>query len=92
MEEKFPYIDSLSSKGFISRMTVALMIDRIRTSKQQPQLYGTQLKIDSLGNYALFPIEDEINVDFRRKEVGLYPLKEYLKEFGLDYVPPKKNE
>ena len=38
----------------------------------------------------LWPIEDEENVDARRASVGLEPLAEYLKRFGLEYKPLKK--
>lgn len=38
----------------------------------------------------LYPIEDELHVDERRTSVGLPPLKEYLKFFRLEYVPPIK--
>ena len=33
----------------------------------------------------LYPIEDAAHVDERRKSVGLTPMAEYLKLFGLDY-------
>jgi hypothetical protein len=36
----------------------------------------------------LEPIEDEEHVDRRRAAVGLMPLKEYLKHFGIEYQPP----
>ena len=32
----------------------------------------------------LWPIEDEEHVDERRAEVGLEPLAEYLKRFGIE--------
>jgi hypothetical protein len=38
----------------------------------------------------LWPIEDEERVDARRASVGLGPLAEYLKHFGLEYKPPIK--
>jgi len=38
----------------------------------------------------LWPIEDEEDVDARRASVGLMPLAEYLKRFGLDYSSPAK--
>lgn len=44
---------------------------------------------DTAGKLVLHPIEDERNVDARRASVGLPPLALYLKEFGIDYTPPK---
>ena len=32
---------------------------------------------------------DEVNVNKRRASVGLGPLEEYAKYFGVDYVLPK---
>jgi hypothetical protein len=39
----------------------------------------------------VYPIEDPINVDERRSKVGLEPLVEYLKGWGIDW-DPKKHE
>ncbi|MBK7992431.1 MAG: hypothetical protein IPK14_03155 [Blastocatellia bacterium] len=46
------------------------------------QLYGSQLSISSEGEAGLMPLEDP-NVDKLRKEVGLEPLAQYIKNFGL---------
>ena len=57
----------------------AFLTDRILVFKQgKKQIYGTQLKFNSQGLAEPFPIEDEENVDKRRKEVGLGKLNEYL--------------
>jgi hypothetical protein len=34
-----------------------------------------------------FPIADEAHVDERRASMGLEPLADYAKNFGLDYQP-----
>lgn len=58
---------------------LAYMVDKIRVHKGQNQVYGTQYKIDD--NKILFlPIEDEENVDKRRKEVGMETLTAYKKK------------
>ena len=59
---------------------VALMTDRLlilREKKQQ--LYGTQLTAKD-GKLVPQPIEDEANVDARRKDLGLPPLAQYLEQ------------
>jgi hypothetical protein len=38
----------------------------------------------------LEPIEDESNVDERRAKMGLGPLADYLKRFGIEYRKPTK--
>lgn len=65
---------------------LALLEDRIRVAEGKPQLYGTQLGGEPL---QFDPIEDEANVDERRRAVGLEPLSEFAKQFGVKYVPKK---
>jgi hypothetical protein len=58
---------------------VALMTDRLLVMKEKKkQLYGTQL-VSKDGKLVPQPIEDEENVDARRKELGMPPLADYLK-------------
>jgi len=66
--------------------------DRGVVRKGQKQIYGTQVHSgpDTGGKMVLDPIEDEEHVDARRGSVGLMPLKEYLKHFGMEYHPPRR--
>lgn len=54
------------------------MTDRLLVmNDKKKQLYGTQLRpLD--GKLVPEPIEDEANVDKRRKELGMPPLADYL--------------
>ena len=76
--------------------SVALIQDRILTNEPPYyQIYGTQVfsTKDNTGKWSknsYYPIKDEENVDARRKEMGLGPLKDYLKRFDIDYVPGTK--
>jgi hypothetical protein len=63
---------------------LALLEDRVRVADGKPQLYGSQLKYNPL---RFEPIEDEANVDERRRSIGLEPLADYAKHFGLTYAP-----
>jgi Family of unknown function (DUF6624) len=55
------------------------MTDRLLILREKKkQLYGTQL-VSKDGKLAPEPIEDEANVDKRRKELGMPPLANYLK-------------
>lgn len=38
------------------------------------------------------PIEDEAQVDARRRSIGMEPLADYAKRFGLDYVSKETKE
>lgn len=71
---------------------VALMTDRVLIMRdKKKQLYGTQL-IHRDGKLVPQPIEDEANVDARRKELGMPPLADYLKIVNeRRTAPPKKN-
>lgn len=67
---------------------LALLEDRVLVRRGEKQIYGTQIRPDSLGNWQVAPIVDEINVDQRRAKVGLKPLAEYLKTFRIEYRKP----
>jgi len=93
------YLDQLleaAKKKEASQSSVALLQDRITANETHYQIYGTQVfqmkdpATGKLSKYTYYPIKDEENVDKRRKEMGLIPLKDYLKIFGIDYVPGSK--
>ena len=66
------------NKGEATGRELAYLTDRVRTGEKKKQVYGTQLQLVD-GKLQPCPIEDEANVDKRRKEVGLESLAEYLK-------------
>lgn len=69
---------------------LAMLEDRVLVREGKQQIYGTQVKYDSLENkYGFFPIADEINVDKRRAAIGLMPLAEYAKHWNIIYKKPE---
>lgn len=56
----------------------AFLSDRVSLYKNKYQIFGTQLRKEKNGNFKPLPIKDEKNVDKRRQEVGLGPLRYYL--------------
>ena len=58
---------------------MALLEDRVLVMNGGPQIYGTQFHTVH-GKLVPETIEDEANVDARRKKVGLPPLAEYTKQ------------
>ncbi|MEX0275068.1 MAG: DUF6624 domain-containing protein [Flavobacteriaceae bacterium] len=56
----------------------AYLMDRVLKNKGKKQLYGTQVKY--IDDFWIIPqpLQDSVNVNKRRKEVGLSPLEEYL--------------
>jgi len=90
-EKYFPKLKASVEKNESPAMHLAYIQDRILTSKGQKQIYGTQVwEYYGYGTYDLLPIEDEKNVNIRRAKVGLEPLEEYAKKFGIDYKLPKQ--
>jgi len=72
------YVKNASSKK-IDPEHKAVFIDKILILSDKPQLYGTQYKMNENTKVKLLPVEDEKNLEKRRKDVGLQPLDEYLK-------------
>lgn len=72
--------------GEASKSQLALLEDRVLLQSGKKQLYGSQL-VDHGDGLVFHPIEDEANVDRRRAEMGLEPIAEYAKSFGIEYVP-----
>lgn len=84
----FPIIDKAAQKGEMRKSSWALLVDRIRMYKGQPQLYGSQVVRDEkTGGWKFHEIEDEANVNKRRAEVGLGPLEEYAERMSVAWKP-----
>jgi hypothetical protein len=82
-----PLLRKAVADGELRADSLALLEDRILMREGKKQIYGSQLQTNALGKLEFYPIEDETNVDKRRKSVGLEPLAEYAKQFGLEYHP-----
>lgn len=64
--------------GDIDLKNYAYLKDRISVYEKNPQTYGTQLHSkNETSDLKFHPIENIENIDIKRKEVGLYSLKEY---------------
>lgn len=64
----------------------AYLKDRVLVNEGKKQLYGTQARYDQKSRQNRpFPIEDSLHVDQRRKQVGMVPLNEYLKQLDALY-------
>lgn len=68
----------------------ALMYDRIQTSENKPQKYGTQIRFNEVTNKnELYPLEDETKVNEWRKAFGMGPLEDYLSLWNIKFEPKK---
>ncbi len=82
-----PVLRAAVESGEAQPQDLALLEDRVLMHEGKKQRYGSQLQPNGKGGYEFYPIEDEVRVDERRKAVGLPPLSEYAKLFGLEYRP-----
>ncbi|NLB14048.1 MAG: hypothetical protein GX826_08535 [Gammaproteobacteria bacterium] len=74
-EKYLPIIRQRYEQGEAKGGWVALLTDRIRVRQGQPQLYGTQSRMDEeTGKNGLYSIEDPEQVDAPRAELGMKPL------------------
>jgi len=68
-------------KGNADSRNYGLLVDRVKLNTGQAQVYGTQVDYN-MEICQAFPknLADSINVNQRRKEIGLEPIEEYLNE------------
>lgn len=86
-----PLLRSAAEAGEVKLNWLALLEDRVLVGEGKKQLYGSQLRGQKeVKGWQLEHIEDEVNVDERRAKMGLGPLAEYLKGFGIEYRKPPK--
>ena len=93
VQEVLPLLLDAAERGEAREAEAAYLHDRALTYRGKPQIYGTQPQwSQELGQYELYPVEDEANVDERRAAVKMPPLAEYLARYGIEYVPPAERE
>ena len=82
-----PVIIAAVKRGDAEKGEVADLVDRMRVDSGRKQLFGTQVKVIN-GFLVLAPIEGEAQVDARRKQFGLVPLADHLRELQREYQTP----
>lgn len=81
-----PVVEKAFSEGKLRSMIYAHFIDLLRVDRGLGQLYGTSVKYDEVSEeYHLSPIHDPVNINARRKEVGLINMEEYARQRGLPW-------
>ncbi|MBR4381672.1 MAG: hypothetical protein IKP48_10515 [Bacteroidaceae bacterium] len=78
-----PLFQEAAQKGDIAKEGVAMMEDRINMFEGKPQRYGSQIEEDEHGNPRLYKLLDESKVDEWRSEMGMEPLKDYLRKMRI---------
>lgn len=86
-----PLIKEQSDKGIIEKGDYATLLDRVLMKSNQKQIYGNQTVAknkDGEVKLYVWPIQDSEKVDSLRNNVGLPPLKEYIKLVSSAYKQP----
>ncbi len=84
-EKYFPMMQKSVDISESRPSDLALLQDRILMRQGKNQIYGSQVVFNKTGGQEFYPIEDEKNVNQRRAKVGLQPIEEYAKFFGIEY-------
>lgn len=83
----FPYLEKASRIGDIKKSQLAMMQDRILMMEGKPQIYGTQvIKKPNSKNWILYSLDNPNIVNKKRDSVGLEPIEDYLKNFGINKI------
>jgi hypothetical protein len=89
-EKYLPLMQKSVEEGESQMTDFALLQDRVLMRQGKKQIYGSQVVFNKEGGHEFYPIEDEKNVNVRRKKIGMQPLEEYATYFGIDYKLPEK--
>lgn len=73
--------------GGLEWSELAILFDKIQVEKGQPQYFSTQPQKTDDGSFKLYPIADEKNLDQRRQAFDMLPIREFLGQYGVEYVP-----
>jgi tetratricopeptide (TPR) repeat protein len=85
-QKYLPIMREAVKKGNANPSSLALLEDRVALREGRKQIYGSQISTNSITKKSFVsPLEDPDNVDKRRAEVGLGPLADYIKNWGLTW-------
>lgn len=89
-EKYLPMIRQAVKEGKALPTQLALFEDRVLMGQGKPQIYGSQIKCthyyeNQKKTCYVYPIEHPQDVDKRRAAIGLNPIAEYVKVFGLEW-------
>lgn len=92
-EKYLPMLRESVKKGESSGSHLALLEDRIQMRNGKPQIYGSQITTDEeTGKHIVYEIKDPEYVNQRRKEVGLGPIEDYVKRWGIEWTIEQKEK
>jgi len=81
-----PLLREKSAQGLIVKSKIAMMEDRILMNDGAPQIYGTQVtRRNGNESWKLYDLYEPEKVNYRRKEIGLGPIENYLENFDISF-------
>lgn len=81
-----PMMRDAVKQGNARASSLALLEDRVAIGEGRRQIYGSQIgRNERLNKHYILPLEDPDNVDKRRADVGLEPLADYVKRWGMEW-------
>ncbi len=92
MVKHYDLITKAGDDGELKKSIVALYVDRVLMNKGEPQLYGSQIRMEYKTDFKgqkydsvfLWKLKDPDHITEMRTKMGLPPLAEYLKHFEID--------
>jgi len=92
-EKYLPLLKKSVLEGESSGSHLALLEDRIQMRNGKPQIYGSQITQDKdTGKQLVYEIWEPEYVNQRRKEVGLGPIGDYVKRWGIVWTIEQKEK
>jgi len=92
-EKYLPLLKKSVLEGESSGSHLALLEDRIQMRNGEPQTYGSQITTDKeTGKKVVYDIWEPEYVNQRRKEVGLRPIEDYVKRWGIKWTIEQKEK
>jgi len=86
LKEMKNQVDKQNASG----QSFAYLTDRIELNSGRPQIYGTQIFMS--GNTKIKPCIDTLNLNQRRKSVGLSTIEEYIEKCNDTFYQMNPNE
>jgi len=87
-----PMMREAADAGEASWSSLALLIDRTNLREGRKQVYGSQIHRDDDGSFYVKNLEEPEYVNQRRKEVGLGPIENYVKNWNIVWDVEQKEK
>jgi len=93
IQEKYlPLMREAADAGEANWSSLALLIDRVNLRQGKEQIYGSQINRKEDGSFYVNDLQEPEYVNQRRAEVGLGPIEEYVKHWGMEWTVPQKSK